>query len=52
MVLSYVEKYLNKYIHEVIPLFVPFFSIVIMVPLTLLIIGPLASGAAWYCTRL
>ena len=44
-VLSYVEKYLNKYIHEVIrPLFVPFFSIVIMVPLTLLIIGPLASG--------
>lgn len=46
-VLSYVEKYLNKYIHEVIrPLFVPFFSIVIMVPLTLLIIGPLASGAA------
>lgn len=46
-VLSYVEKYLNKYIHEVIrPLFVPFFSIVIMVPLTLLIIGPLSSGAA------
>ncbi|WP_210134771.1 beta-glucoside-specific PTS transporter subunit IIABC [Staphylococcus sp. GDX8P80P] len=46
-VLSYVEKNLNKYIHEVIrPLFVPFFSIVIMVPLTLLIIGPLASGAA------
>lgn len=46
-VLSYVEKYLNKYIHEVIrPLFVPFFSIVIMVPLTLLVIGPLASGAA------
>ncbi|MGA4514488.1 beta-glucoside-specific PTS transporter subunit IIABC [Staphylococcus caledonicus] len=46
-VLSYVEKYLNKYIHEVVrPLFVPFFSIVIMVPLTLLIIGPLASGAA------
>ncbi|UDI77386.1 PTS glucose transporter subunit IIA [Staphylococcus taiwanensis] len=46
-VLSYVEKYLNKYIHEVIrPLFVPFFSIVIMVPLTLLVIGPLASVAA------
>ncbi|MCH4458341.1 beta-glucoside-specific PTS transporter subunit IIABC [Staphylococcus haemolyticus] len=46
-VLSYVEKYLNKYIHEVIrPLFVPFFSIVIMVPLTLLVIGPLSSGAA------
>ena len=46
-VLSYVEKYLNKYIHEVIrPLFVPFFSIVIMVPLTLLVIGPLSSGVA------
>ncbi|MBE7356605.1 PTS glucose transporter subunit IIA [Staphylococcus haemolyticus] len=46
-VLSYVEKYLNKYIHEVIrPLFVPFFSIVIMVPLTSLVIGPLSSGAA------
>lgn len=45
--LSYVEKYLNKYIPEVVrQLFVPFFSIVIMVPLTLIIIGPLASGAA------
>ena len=45
--LSYVEKYLNKYIPEVVrQLFVPFFSIVIMVPLTLMVIGPLASGAA------
>lgn len=45
--LSYVEKYLNKYIPEVVrQLFVPFFSIVIMVPLSLIIIGPLASGAA------
>ncbi len=46
-VLSYLEKFLNKTIHEVIrPLFTPFFSIVIMVPLTLLIIGPLSTLVA------
>ncbi|GIO23596.1 beta-glucoside-specific PTS transporter subunit IIABC [Oceanobacillus sp. J11TS1] len=45
--LSYVEKFLNKKIPEVIrPLFVPFFSILIMVPLVLLIIGPLTTGGA------
>lgn len=42
--LSYVEKFLNKYIHDVIkPLFTPFFSIVIMVPLTLMVIGPITT---------
>ncbi|MCG7338137.1 beta-glucoside-specific PTS transporter subunit IIABC [Staphylococcus sp. ACRSN] len=46
-ILSYVEKYLNKWIHDVVkPLFTPFFSIVIMVPLTLLIIGPISTLAA------
>lgn len=42
--LSYVEKFLNKYIHDVVkPLFTPFFSIVIMVPLTLIVIGPITT---------
>lgn len=46
-ILSYVEKFLNKKIPEVIrPLFVPFFSILIMVPLILLVIGPITTGGA------
>ncbi|WP_152655723.1 beta-glucoside-specific PTS transporter subunit IIABC [Oceanobacillus sp. CFH 90083] len=46
-ILSYVEKFLNKKIPEVIrPLFVPFFSILIMVPIVLLVIGPLTTGGA------
>lgn len=46
-VLSYVEKFLNKKIHEVVrPLLTPFLAIVIMVPLTLLIIGPLSTLVA------
>ncbi|QLK86576.1 beta-glucoside-specific PTS transporter subunit IIABC [Staphylococcus sp. 17KM0847] len=45
--LSYVEKYLNKWIPEVTrALFVPFFSILIMVPLVLMFIGPITAGAA------
>ncbi|MGO3048632.1 MAG: beta-glucoside-specific PTS transporter subunit IIABC [Staphylococcus sp.] len=46
-ILSYVEKYLNKWIHDVVkPLFTPFFSIIIMVPITLLVIGPISTLAA------
>ncbi|GAB2546042.1 beta-glucoside-specific PTS transporter subunit IIABC [Gracilibacillus alcaliphilus] len=46
-ILSYVEKFLNKKIHEVVrPLFVPFFSILIMVPLVLLLIGPITTWGA------
>ncbi len=46
-ILSYVEKYLNKWIHDVVkPLFTPFLSIIIMVPVTLLIIGPITTIAA------
>lgn len=46
-VLSYLEKYLNKVINDVIkPLFVPFLAIIIMVPLTLLVIGPISTVVA------
>ena len=46
-ILSYLERFLNKYINEVIkPLFVPFFSLVIMVPLTITLIGPLTTMGA------
>lgn len=47
--LSYLERFLDKIFNETIrPLFTPFFSLIIVVPLTLLIIGPLtASGANW-----
>lgn len=46
-ILSYLERFLNKHINEVIkPLFVPFFSLVIMVPLTIVLIGPLTTMGA------
>ncbi|QZY85502.1 beta-glucoside-specific PTS transporter subunit IIABC [Exiguobacterium acetylicum] len=46
-ILSYVERFLNKTIHEVVrPLFVPFFSMVLMVPLTILLIGPITTLGA------
>lgn len=46
-ILSYLERFLNKRINEVIkPLFVPFFSLVIMVPLTIVLIGPLSTMGA------
>ncbi|MCM3229176.1 beta-glucoside-specific PTS transporter subunit IIABC [Bacillus altitudinis] len=46
-ILSYVEKFLNKRIHEVVkPLFVPFLCMVVMVPLTILLIGPLSTAGA------
>lgn len=42
--LSYVERFFRKHLHESIKnLLTPFLSIVIMVPLTLLIIGPVAD---------
>jgi len=45
--LSYLERFLNRTINEVIkPLFVPFFSMVIMVPLTILVIGPITTLGA------
>ena len=46
-ILSYVERFLNRYMNEVIrPLFVPFFSLVLMVPLTILVIGPITTMGA------
>ncbi|MGX7031365.1 PTS transporter subunit EIIC [Vagococcus zengguangii] len=45
--LSYLEKALNKYLPEVTrALLIPFLSMVIMVPLTLLVVGPLSNGGA------
>lgn len=48
-ILSYLERFLNKVINDVIkPLFTPLLCMVIMVPLTILLIGPLSSsGAHW-----
>ncbi|WP_299093825.1 beta-glucoside-specific PTS transporter subunit IIABC [uncultured Metabacillus sp.] len=46
-ILSYVERFLNKRMNEVIrPLFVPFLCIVAMVPLTILLIGPVTTMGA------
>lgn len=46
-ILSYVERFLNKRMNEVVrPLFVPFLCMVIMVPLTILLIGPLSTMGA------
>lgn len=46
-ILSYLERFLNKRMNEVIrPLFVPFLSLVIMVPLTILLIGPVTTMGA------
>lgn len=46
-ILSYLERFLNKNIKEVIrPLFVPFFCMLIMVPLTIALIGPLTTAGA------
>lgn len=45
--LSYMERFLNKYIKGAAqPLVVPLISVVIMVPLTLLAIGPLSATTA------
>lgn len=46
-ILSYVERFLNKRMNEVVrPLFVPFVCMVIMVPLTILLIGPVTTLGA------
>lgn len=46
-ILSYLERFLNKRIHEIVrPLFVPFLCLVLMVPLTILVIGPLSTIGA------
>ncbi|WP_214843184.1 beta-glucoside-specific PTS transporter subunit IIABC [Exiguobacterium sp. s150] len=46
-ILSYVERFLNRHMNEVIrPLFVPFFNLVLMVPLTILVIGPITTMGA------
>lgn len=47
LVLSYLERFLEKHIPDVIKaLVVPFISAIIMVPLTILVIGPLSDGLA------
>ena len=47
--LSYLERFLEPRLHSIIkPLFMPFICLVIMVPLTLLVVGPLTAGAARY----
>lgn len=46
-ILSYLERFLNKRIHEIVrPLFVPLLCLVVMVPLTILLIGPLSTIGA------
>ncbi|MDR4950164.1 beta-glucoside-specific PTS transporter subunit IIABC [Neobacillus cucumis] len=46
-ILSYLERFLNKSINEVIrPLLVPFLSLLIMVPLTIVLIGPITTMGA------
>lgn len=46
-ILSYVERFLNKRMNEVVrPLFVPFLCMVIMVPLTIVLIGPVTTLGA------
>ncbi|WP_455543098.1 beta-glucoside-specific PTS transporter subunit IIABC [Intestinibacter sp.] len=47
LALSYLERFVEKIIPEVVKsLFVPFICIVIMVPITILVIGPVSDGIA------
>lgn len=47
LVLSYLEHFLSKRISEIMKaLLVPFICMIVMVPLTILIIGPLTNGGA------
>ena len=47
LALSYLEKFVDKIIPEVVKsLFAPFICILIMVPLTILVIGPVSDGVA------
>lgn len=46
-ILSYLERFLNKRMNEVVrPLFVPFLCMVLMVPLTIALIGPITTMGA------
>jgi PTS system beta-glucosides-specific IIC component len=46
-IMSYLERFLNKRMNDVIkPLFVPLICMVVMVPLTILLIGPLTTLGA------
>lgn len=46
-ILSYVERFIDKKLPEVIKsLFTPFLSMLIMVPLTIVLIGPVSDGLA------
>lgn len=46
-ILSYLERFLNKSINEVVrPIIVPLISILVMVPLTLVVIGPITTLGA------
>ncbi|MDM5303906.1 beta-glucoside-specific PTS transporter subunit IIABC [Bacillus subtilis] len=46
-ILSYLERFLNKRMNEVVrPLFVPFLCMVVMVPLTIILIGPVTTLGA------
>ncbi|UOR13656.1 beta-glucoside-specific PTS transporter subunit IIABC [Halobacillus amylolyticus] len=46
-ILSYLERFLNRNMNEVIrPLFVPFLCMIIMIPLTILLIGPASTIGA------
>lgn len=45
--LSYLERFLNRILPEVVrPLFTPFFCLLLMVPVTLLILGPISNNGA------
>ena len=47
--LSYLERFLEPRLHSIIkPLVMPLICLVIMVPLTLLVIGPITASAAHY----
>ncbi|MGN0465078.1 MAG: glucose PTS transporter subunit IIA [Lachnospiraceae bacterium] len=47
LVLSYLERFLEKYIPEVIKaLAIPFICAIIMVPATILVLGPISDGIA------
>lgn len=47
--LSYLERWLDKCLNSFIkPIFMPFICLVVMVPLTLLVVGPLTASGAHY----
>ena len=48
-ILSHLERFLEPFLHYVIkPLVLPLICMVVMVPLTLLLVGPITAGAAHY----